>query len=309
VIMQALLIFLALVGINAFSFVPWSGMVRRIQQDSPVIAREMQQTQRTALYGKKPDLFSDDLFADDDKDDSAERRNYLDEAWDVNPEDRDALRSFSKRGKATEQKGALVKERKSTNPTNDAVIDALEKKGLDLERENDFDVDLDTDEEVPAYPVFVLNYLFKDEYAKTNIGTSLTEHENYAQDFKRIINSDQVNLMLSGATKQTRGMSIIFAGLSDEPTEKEETFQDILKFIKDDPLILQDIVEQWDVLDMDPGEDEDKGEVDPEKERIQDLYFQDIVGMKKLSDAEQKELDEARIRHPDWFFEGAAQSE
>lgn len=253
-------------------------------------------------------ILPDDLFADDDKekDEGVEKRNYLDENWDVNPEDRDSLRSFGRSTKSSEKssKGALVKERRSRDPKADAILDKLEKKGLDLDREIDLPFDLDSKDPVPEYPVFVLNYVFKDEYADTNIGVSLTEHETYAGGFKRIISTDIMNYMPDGANKLNRGVSIVFAGLSDEPNEKEDTFQDILGFIADDPLILQDIVERWDVIDMDPEEDDEDAENNPEKERLLDMFFKNIMGLKQLTDNEQRELDEARISHPDWFFDG-----
>lgn len=182
-------------------------------------------------------------------------------------------------------------------------MEKLEKKGLDFDREFDLPFDLESSEPVPAYPVFVLNYVFKDEYAETNIGVSITEHESYAEGFKRIISSDVMNFKPDGSSKVSRGISIVFAGLSDEPNEKEDTFEDILGFIKDDPLILQDIVDRWDVIDMDPEED-DEGEVNPEQERVMDMYFKSLMGLKQLTDVEQRELDEARISHPDWFFDG-----
>lgn len=59
--MQALLAFLALASVNSFSFVPWSRVVQRIQQESPVIATEVQHPRQSALFGK-PDLFSGKLY-------------------------------------------------------------------------------------------------------------------------------------------------------------------------------------------------------------------------------------------------------
>lgn len=271
----------------------------------------MQHPRQCTLFAKNPNLFSDDLFADDDnrKDNVAEKRkNYLEENWDVNPEDRDALRSFGDR-RSPKPRPSSVKQAKgqrSGDPEIDSIMAQLEKNVGDLEREFDLPFDLDSNETIPAYPVFVLNYVFKEEYAEIRINASITEHKNYAAGFKRLLSSNIMNYKPNGADKPKRGMSLVFVGLSDGPNEREETFEDIQAFIADDPLILQDIVGKWDIDDMNEDDDEeDEGDevMSKEEERAMELLFKHVVGMNELTDDEQRELDEARISHPEWFFD------
>lgn len=48
--------------------------------------------------------------------------------------------------------------------------------------------------------------------------------------------------------KQRKGFVLLWVGLS--ATDKAETKTEITEFLEDDPLILKDMVEKWDLIDL-----------------------------------------------------------
>jgi hypothetical protein len=49
---------------------------------------------------------------------------------------------------------------------------------------------------------------------------------------------------------KAKGLVILFVGFTKD--DKAEIKSDILKFMEDDPFIVKDTVEKWDILDFEP---------------------------------------------------------
>ena len=189
------------------------------------------------LLAGKPDLFSDDLFDDDEKPaatgdskkDAKEppKKSYLDQKWKLNSEDAAGFKGFPKKAGEATDAGAQKPASTSTDGKRPATAKPAEK-----------------------VPVFALTYKFRKEYVDVSVESVLADHKGHAAKFKRLLNSDVVKM------KKARGAVVLWAGFSE--TDKEETRADIMRFIEDDPFITKDIVEHWDIIDMTPG-----GENDP----------------------------------------------
>jgi len=189
------------------------------------------------LLAGKPDLFSDDLFDDDEKPaatgdpkkDAKEppKKSYLDQKWKLNSEDAAGFKGFPKKAGETADAGAKAPASTSTDGKRPATSKPAEK-----------------------VPVFALTYKFRKEYVDVSVESVLADHKGHAAKFKRLLNSDVIKM------KKARGAVVLWAGFSE--TDKEETRADIMRFIEDDPFITKDIVEHWDIIDMTPG-----GENDP----------------------------------------------
>mmetsp|Transcript_17295 Transcript_17295/g.15599 ORF Transcript_17295/g.15599 Transcript_17295/m.15599 type:complete len:238 (+) Transcript_17295:72-785(+) len=161
------------------------------------------------LYEKK-DLFSDDLFGEEDENDEQPKKTaklpsesikkkYLDEKWELSPEDNKEFPGFQKKP-----------IKKDNIPKN--------------------------------IPVFALFYKFRKEYKEANIDLPLADHNGYSEKFKRILKSEVL------ALRKGKGVCTLWAG-SDE-SEKEDLRAEINRYVESDPLVLKDMVESWDVLDL-----------------------------------------------------------
>eukprot|EP01038_Epipyxis_sp_PR26KG_P008807 gene8807-11890_t len=211
--MLAAIIFALLLTADAFriSIVPPSFSHRSITQFSS--------NQKMTLYAVKPDLFSDDLFEDDEnqskgadktrKDDSASanssgsKKKYLDEKWKLSVEDSKDFKGFPNKNKSKP------------------------------------DIDFDPSK---ALPVFALMYRLRREYLEANIEAILADHKGHVAKFKNILNSEVINL------GKAKGVVILWVGKdnADKPAMKTE----IMRFLEDDPFILKDAVENWDIIDL-----------------------------------------------------------
>ena len=75
----------------------------------------------------------------------------------------------------------------------------------------------------------------------------LADHRGHCTKFKRLINSEVINF------GNSRGVVLLWAGLSED--DKADTKADIMKFLEDDPLIIKDAIEKWDVIDLEKQKD------------------------------------------------------
>lgn len=97
------------------------------------------------------------------------------------------------------------------------------------------------------FPCFALMYKFRKEYIEVGIDAMLADHRGHCTKFKRLINSEVINF------GNSRGVVLLWAGLSED--DKAETKSDIMKFLEDDPLIIKDAIEKWDVIDLEKQKD------------------------------------------------------
>jgi hypothetical protein len=130
--------------------------------------------------------------------------------------------------------------------------DSKDFKGFPQKKEDIKPADKDV-----HYPTFALMYKLRREYMEVPIDSLVAEHNSHVEKFKRIINSEVINL------GKAKGLVILFAGFSKD--DKAETKSDILKFMEDDPFIVKDTVEKWDILDFEPRAKRDPSAV---KEKV-----------------------------------------
>lgn len=111
-------------------------------------------------------------------------------------------------------------------------------------------VDVSDDHEPEAYPCFALMYKLRREYMDTTIESALADHHYHCGKFKRLINSEVI------ALKKSKGLVLLWAGLSAD--DKDATKAEIKEFMEDDPLITKDMIEKWDIIDLEKKEDRAK---------------------------------------------------
>lgn len=135
--------------------------------------------------------------------------------------------------------------------------DAKEFKGFPNSKTTTTDSSDSNLGEVLHVPCFAVMYKFRREYLDSNIDSIVADHNGYCTSFKRLINSEVINM------GKTKGAVMLWAGYTLD--DKEETKSEIMQFLEDDPLILKDVVEKWDLIDLEKSE---TGEV-PLKSTIQ----------------------------------------
>lgn len=100
----------------------------------------------------------------------------------------------------------------------------------------------DDDEDSTAVPVFALMYKFRREYLETSVDAVLADHNGHCAKFKRLINSEMINL------GKAKGVVTLWGGYTED--DAAETRAEIMSFLEDDPLIVKDVVENWDIIDL-----------------------------------------------------------
>jgi hypothetical protein len=153
------------------------------------------------------------LFDDDEKSpkidntlkkgEEAPKRKYLDQNWKLSPEDTKEFKGFPK--KAGEE---------PAQPSTTAKL----------------------------FPLFSVLYKFRREYLDTSIDALLADHRGHCSKFKRLINSEVINMGTS------KGVVMLWAGMAED--DKEATRAEIMLFLEDDPLIVKDAIEKWDLVDF-----------------------------------------------------------
>jgi len=169
---------------------------------------------RYNVLSAKPDLFSDDLFDEDDEGETPQKvdggkadiipnkKKYLDEDWKLSADD---AKDFS---------GFPSAEAKPPRPAGPA----------------------------PAVPCFALMYKFRKEYLDAPIDSTLADHKGYCLKFKRLMSSEVINL------GKAKGCVLLWAGF--KVTDFDETKREIMSFLEEDPLIVKDIVDNWDLIEL-----------------------------------------------------------
>jgi hypothetical protein len=83
-----------------------------------------------------------------------------------------------------------------------------------------------------------LIYNFGRDFKETDLTATLAEHNSYCEPFKRLFNSEMLQ------TKRGRGMVLLWAGLTEEDDNLKT---EIMSFMEDDPFIVKNIVDNWDI--------------------------------------------------------------
>jgi hypothetical protein len=86
-----------------------------------------------------------------------------------------------------------------------------------------------------------LIYNFGRDFKDTDLTATLAEHNSYCEPFKRLFNSEMLQ------TKAGRGMVLLWAGLD---LEDDNLKTEIMSFMEDDPFIVKNIVDNWDIQVM-----------------------------------------------------------
>eukprot|EP00128_Syssomonas_multiformis_P003017 Colp12_sorted_trinity150504_noHs@3120 len=88
-------------------------------------------------------------------------------------------------------------------------------------------------------------YKLKPEYMTQTYAVATADHNNYCKTFERLLQSETIRM------HNSKGVVVLFAGLS--PDDKAELEEEVDRFVSQDPLIEQGIVETWNILDLDPN--------------------------------------------------------
>ena len=99
--------------------------------------------------------------------------------------------------------------------------------------------DVEPSENVPC---FALMYKFRKEYLETSVDATLADHRGHCTKFKRLLNSEVINM------GKAKGVVLLWAGFTEE--DKKETKAEIMSFLEEDPLVMKDVVETWDIIDL-----------------------------------------------------------
>ena len=120
-----------------------------------------------------------------------------------------------------------------------------EKWKLNVEDQKEFQgfdgANVDNSVTVEKVPCFALMYKFREEFLDTSVDAVMADHKGHCAKFKRLLNTELINL------GKAKGVVLLWAGVDDD---KEETREEIMKFLEEDPLITKDYVSNWDLLDL-----------------------------------------------------------
>ena len=116
----------------------------------------------------------------------------------------------------------------------------------------------DEDSEPKNYPAFALLYKFRSEYFDSDVASMMADHKGYCKKFKRLINSEELRL------NKSKGVVLLWAGFTED--DKEETRQEVLTFVEDDPLIVKDAIQMWDIIDLQDTGGQEVPELKPKNE-------------------------------------------
>lgn len=173
-------------------------------------------------------IYLDDLFDDNDSlkptkkeennKDETNKRKYLDQKWKLNAEDAKDFKGFPKND-------AIAASTATVNP-----VDAANSP-------------------IPQVPVFALMYKFRKEYLDTTVESMMADHKGHCSKFKRLLSSEFINI------GKAKGVVSLWAGFTE--VDKAETKADIMSFLEEDPLIVKDVVENWDIIDFTQGSEKD----------------------------------------------------
>jgi len=158
----------------------------------------------------------------------------LGEDWQLSPTDQKEFKGFPNKDDATVVKGYNAN---NPSPTTTDIIEDFDKKSS-----GELEIEEEDDGEVPNYPFFALVYKFRREFAESSTDALIADHKGYSRDFKRLLSTEVLRM------SDTKGVVNLWVGFTEE--DKEETRAEIVRFVEEDPLIIKDAIEQWDIIDL-----------------------------------------------------------
>ena len=88
-------------------------------------------------------------------------------------------------------------------------------------------------------PSVALIYNFRREYKEQNLDATLADHRAHCAKFsKRLLHTEVIN------TYKTKGVVLLWVGLA--PGD-DLVRQEMMQFMEEDPLIVKDIVDNWNI--------------------------------------------------------------
>lgn len=208
----------------------------------------------------------DDLFDEEDLNKPVEKevkRKYLDEKWELTSEDNEALEGYNKN--LAELRGQTVPSSSARSSGNAGVVQSLQR------------VQVEDDGEKP-FPCFGVVYFFKPEYLDVDIDGSLKEHLKYCEKFQRIMNSEVLQL------DKRKGVVTLWVALDKD--DGKQTEEEIKRFVEGDPLVIQNLVQEWEIFPL-TSSDDDISDEDREK---MDEFNNDRIEKLKNKVAEEEEV-------------------
>lgn len=110
---------------------------------------------------------------------------------------------------------------------------------------------LDTLKAAPAMPSWALIYEFYSRIIDANIELEVIDHEQYCEDFRRVIRTEVLNAENPDNGARRRGAVIFWVGRSDDEDEEEAMLEEMKRFIEKDPLVLNGFVKEWEAINLD----------------------------------------------------------
>lgn len=172
----------------------------------------------TLLSAIKKDLFSDDLFDDDEE---------------------TTIPSSKKASDDTQVQKKYLDEKWKLNSE-----DAKEFTGFPR-KVNDQSQKPKSEGSTENVSLFALMFKLRKEYWTMSIDSTLADHRGYCLKYKRIFSSEVIHL------KKGKGLVIFWRGLAEG--DKKETRDEITKFLEEEPFMSKDMIENWDVIDLNPN--------------------------------------------------------
>lgn len=183
---------------------------------------------QTPLFAKE-DLFSDDIFEDDEEEDTSS--------------------ADSKKAEPAKSKRKYLEEDWKVSKEDSRDMTGIRSKTGEM-------VKASPDAKLP---VFALMYKIRREYVDTSIDAVLADHQGCVDRYKRCLNSEAIRL------GNSRGLVLLWIGRTE--SDKEQTRSDIIEFMEEDPLIVKDMIERWDIIDLTDKEDLGEEPLDRSKPR------------------------------------------
>jgi len=184
------------------------------------------------------DLFGDEEVIDTEAWEPENRVQFTPKIPDITTEDMDEMLAANDNNSETE------------NDIDVAITKyAYDEKDVGImgESESFHEIDLFDGQPVEEYPMYALIYRFREKYYNEEMADLFQRFDAYCLDFTRVFNKDQVKM------SDSRGLVIMFGGNSIN--DREETLAEMKTFMEKDPFMLEDIVEKYDLVNMN-GEEE-----------------------------------------------------
>lgn len=104
---------------------------------------------------------------------------------------------------------------------------------------------------VPQLPSWALIYEFYPRVIDANIELEVIDHEQYCEEFRRVVRTEVLNAINPESSARRRGAVIFWVGRSDDESEEEAMLAEMKRFIEKDPLVMNGYVKEWEAINLD----------------------------------------------------------